>query len=363
MSMKHYIYITLAIVLSIVTACTEHPIVQVPQVPESSRSYIFFEPEVLEAKTTKAEIVEGKELPGDAGTAFGVLGYYEGTSIFDEYGDGIAEVYRREKKSSFQYDHLGWWLNRNAAATTNHNFFAFYPYSIKEVVEPNNGNPYISYTLPTNEDDMVDILTAYKSTARVSPVQIVFQHRLWALDVEVVNRQTGDGYSQPGAALTPPDLTVVSVKVTLENIPSAGTMAIEGTGCTVTSRAIGREYILPQTGITISPIDDPETIDDKENAANFGPLLFLPTPVSYTDENGENKTVSYKLDFTFRNHWGVEYTQSFPLSAFKLANKVTSFEPGKRYKLTVVKTDTEASVVLDDDIGWTEEKDVTHTFN
>ena len=89
MSMKHYIYKTLAIALSIVTSCTEHPIVQVPQVPESSRSYIFFEPEVLEAKTTKAEIVEGEELPGDAGTAFGVLGYYEGTSIFDGYGDGI----------------------------------------------------------------------------------------------------------------------------------------------------------------------------------------------------------------------------------------------------------------------------------
>lgn len=355
MSMKHYIYITLAIALSIVTACTEHPIVQVPQVPESSRSYIFFEPEVLEAKTTKAEIVEGKELPGDAGTAFGVLGYYEGTSIFDGYGDGIAEVYRREKNSSFQYDHLGWWLNRDAAATTKHNFFAFYPYSIKEVVEPNNGNPYISYTLPTNEADMKDILTAYKSIARVSPVQIVFQHRLWALDVEVVNRQTGDGYSQPGDALTPPDLTVVSVKVTLENIPSAGTMAIEGTGCTVTSRAT-QEYTLPQTGVKISPVDNPETTDVKENAASFGPLLFLPTLVSY-----DGVKVQYKLDFKFRNHWGDEYDQSFDFADFKLANGADSFEPGKRYKLTVVKTDTEASVDLYV-TDWTE-KDVTHTFN
>lgn len=349
MSMKHYIYITLAIALSIVTACTEHPIVQVPQVPESSRSYIFFEPEVLEAKTTKAEIVEGEELPGDASTAFGVLGYYEGTSIFEGYGDGIAEVYRREENSSFQYDHLGWWLNRDVAATTNHNFFAFYPYSIKEVVEPNNGNPYIRYTLPTSEADMEDILTAYKSTARVSPVQIVFQHRLWALDVEVVNRQTGDGYSQPGAALTPPDLTVVSVKVTLENIPSAGTMAIEGTGCTVTSRAIG-EYILPQTDITISPVDDPVTTGIKENAASFGPLLFLPTDVSY-----DGGTVGYKLDFTFKNHWGDEYTQSFERS-FKLAK----FEPGKRYKLTIVKNDTEATVGLTVS-EWTTQ-DVTHTF-
>ena len=347
--MKHYIYITLAIVLSIVTACTEHPIDQGPQVPESSRSYIFFEPEVMEVKTTKAEIVEGEELPGDASTAFGVLGYYEGTSIFKGYGDGIAEVYRREENSSFQYDHLGWWLNRDAAATTKHNFFAFYPYSIKEVVEPNNGNPYISYTLPTNEADMKDILTAYNAKARVSIVPLVFQHRLWALDVEVVNRQTGDGYSQPGAEITPPNLTVVSAKVTLDNIPSKGTMGISDLTYTINSRTT-QAYTLPQTDITISPVDDPVTTGIKENAACFGPLLFLPTDVSY-----DGGTVGYKLDFTFKNHWGDEYTQSFDRS-FKLAK----FEPGKRYKLTIVKNDTEATVGLTVS-EWTTQ-DVTHTF-
>lgn len=355
MSMKHYIYITLAIALSIVTACTEHPIVQVPQVPESSRSYIFFEPEVMEAKTTKATILEGEELPAAEGTAFGVMGYYNGTSIFSGYEDGIAKVYRREANSSFQYDHLGWWLDRDAAATTRHNFFAFYPYSINESVELNNGNPFISYTLPTSEADMKDILTAYTPIARVSTVPLVFKHRLWALDVEVVNAQTGDGYSQPGDALTPPDLTVVSVKVTLENIPSAGTMGIDDAlRCTVSSRTT-KEYTLPQTGIKISPVDDPATTDVKENAASFGPLLFLPTDLS-----NDGNSVSYKLDFTLKNHWGVEYTQSFPLSAFKLANEATSFEPGKRYKLTVVKNDTEASVGLT--VTKWETQDVTHTF-
>ena len=361
MSMKHYIYITLAIALSIVTACTEHPIVQVPQVPESSRSYIFFEPEVLEAKATKAEIVEGDELPGDKDTAFGVLGYYQDTSIFGGYDDKIAEVYRKEEDSSFQYDHLGWWLNRDAAATTKHNFFAFYPYSINENNEnvvPNNGNPYINYTLPTSEADMEDILTAYKSTARVSPVQIVFQHRLWALDLEVVNSQTGDGYSQPGVGtLTSPDLHIVSVKLTLAGIPATGTLAIDGNlTSTVTSRKT-QEYTLHARTATIVkvPTDNPET-EEKENTASFGPLLFLPTDLSYGTGG-----VQYQLDFTFENHWGDEYTQTFQLRDFKLAEGADSFEPGKRYKLTVVKTDTEASVDLDV-TGWTE-KDVTHTFN
>ena len=359
--MKHYIYITLALALSIVTACTEHPIVQVPQVPESSRSYIFFEPEVVDNKATKATFVEGDHLPAgstEAPSAFGVIGYYNGKSIFDGYGNSIAEVYRKGEKTSFQYDALAWWRDRDADATTKHNFFAFYPYSINENVVPNNGNPYISYTLPTSEADMEDILTAYKSTARVPSVQIVFQHRLWALDVEVVNRQTGDGYSQPGVGtLTPPDLHIVSVKLTLAGIPATGTLAIDGNlTSTVTSRKT-QEYTLHARTATIVkvPTDNPET-EEKENTASFGPLLFLPTDLSYGTGG-----VQYQLDFTFENHWGDEYTQTFQLRDFKLAEGADSFEPGKRYKLTVVKTDTEASVDLDV-TGWTE-KDVTHTFN
>lgn len=351
--MKHYIYRTLAIALSIVTACTEHPIVHVPQVPESSRSYIFFEPEVKEVKATKAAILEGKQFPAAAGTDFGVIGYYGSTTLFGEYENAKARVYRKTEGSTFQYDKLVWWLNRDVNASTRHSFFAFYPYSINPSVYPNNGQPYISYTLPETEAGMVDILTAYTSTARVLPVRLEFQHRFWALDVEVVNSQTGDGYSQPGVGtLTPPDLHIVSVKLTLAGIPYGGTLAIDGNlTSTVTSRTT-QEYTLHASTATIVkvPTDNPET-EEKENTASFGPLLFLPTDVSY-----DGGTVGYKLDFTFKNHWGDEYTQSFDRS-FKLAK----FEPGKRYKLTIVKNDTEASVGLTV-TGW-ETQDVTHTFN
>lgn len=352
MSMKHYIYITLAIALSIVTACTEHPIDQGPQVPESSRSYIFFEPEVKEVKATKAAILEGEQFPAAAGTDFGVIGYYGSTTLFGEYESATARVYRKTEGSTFLYDKLVWWLNRDVNASTRHSFFAFYPYSINQSVYPNNGQPYISYTLPETEADMVDILTAYTSIARVLPVPLEFQHRFWALDVEVVNRQTGDGYSQPGVgSLTPPDLHIVSVKLTLAGIPYEGTLAIDGNlTSTVTSRTT-QEYTLHARTATIVkvPTDNPET-EEKENTASFGPLLFLPTDVSY-----DGGTVGYKLDFTFKNHWGDEYTQSFDRS-FKLAK----FEPGKRYKLTIVKNDTEATVGLTVS-EWTTQ-DVTHTF-
>lgn len=353
MSMKHYIYITLAIALAIVTACTEQPIDQVPQVPESSRSYIFFEPEVVEVGATKATLVEGDTLPAAEGTAFGVMGYYNGTSVLRGYEDGVAKVYRNSEGSSFQYDHLGWWLNRDTAATTKHNFFAFYPYSIYGDVSLNEGSPYISYTLPETEAEMMDIMTAYTEIARVLPVPLEFKHRLWALDVEVVNSQTGDGYSQPGVGtLTPPDLHIVSVKLTLEGIPAKGTLAIDGNlTSTVTSRK-PQEYTLHARTATIVkvPTDNPET-EEKENTASFGPLLFLPTDAA---------EVQYKLDFVFANHWGGEYTQSFDFSAFKLSEDATSFEPGKRYKLTVVKTDTKASVGLNV-TGW-DSATVEHTF-
>lgn len=354
MSMKHNIYITLAIVLTIVAACTERPIDQVPQVPESSRSYIFFEPEVMEVEATKAVLVEGETLPAAEGTAFGVMGYYNGTSVLGEYENGVAKVYRNSEGGSFQYDHLGWWLNRDVNATTKHNFFAFYPYSISGNVEPNNGNPYISYTLPETEAGMTDILTAYTSTARVLPVTLAFEHRLWALGVEVVNRQTGDGYSQPGeTTLTHPDLTIVSAKLTLANIPGAGQIFIDDDlSCNISSRKT-QEYTLNSDPVTISAVDDPATEEIEENSSvSFGPLLFLPTVLD---------GVQYKLDFIFKNHWGDVYTQTFQLRDFKLAEGATSFEPGKRYKLTVVKNDTEASVGLTV-TGW-DTKDVTHTFN
>lgn len=353
MSMKHYIYITLAIALAIVTACTEQPIDQVPQVPESSRSYIFFEPEVKEVKATKAAILEGEQFPAAAGTDFGVIGYYGSTTLFGEYESATARVYRKTEGSTFQYDKLVWWLNRDVNASTRHNFFAFYPYSINPAVYPNNGQPYISYTLPETEAGMVDILTAYTSTARVLPVPLEFQHRFWALDVEVVNSQTGDGYSQPGVGtLTPPDLHIVSVKLTLAGIPATGTLAIDGNlTSTVTSRKT-QEYTLHASTATIVkvPTDNPET-EEKENTESFGPLLFLPTDAA---------EVQYKLDFVFANHWGGEYTQSFDLRAFKLSEDATSFEPGKRYKLTIVKNDTEATVGLTVS-EWTTQ-DVTHTF-
>ena len=361
MSMKHNIYITLAIVLTIVAACTEHPIDQGPQVPDSSRTYIFFEPKVMEVEATKAELVEGGELPvgsAEKPSAFGVIGYYGTTSIFDAYTNGIAEVYRKGEKTSFQYDHLAWWRDRDENSNTKHNFYAFYPYSIHSSVKLTSGNPDIEYSLPSDADKMTDIMTADTSIAKVSSVPLEFKHRLWALDVEVVNRQTGDGYYQPGGTTpTSPELTVVSVKVTVANIPSAGTIKYDGSfTCNPDTPPTTIEYELPITDTKISPIDNPETIDVKENAATFVPLLFPPTLVSY-----DGVKVQYKLDFKFRNHWGDEYDQSFDFADFKLANGADSFEPGKRYKLTVVKTDTEASVDLDV-TGWTE-KDVTHTFN
>lgn len=359
--MKHNIYITLAIVLTIVAACTEHPIDQGPQVPDSSRTYIFFEPEVMEVEATKAELVEGGELPvgsAEKPSAFGVIGYYGTTSIFDAYTNGIAEVYRKGEKTSFQYDHLAWWRDRDENSNTKHNFYAFYPYSIHSSVKLTSGNPDIEYSLPSDADNMTDIMTAYTSTVKVSSVPLEFKHRLWALDVEVVNRQTGDGYSQPGVGtLTPPDLHIVSVKLTLAGIPAKGTLDIDGN---LTSKVTSRktqEYTLHARTATIVkvPTDNPET-EEKENTASFGPLLFLPTNLSYGTGG-----VQYQLDFTFENHWGDEYTQTFQLRDFKLAEDADSFEPGKRYKLTVVKTDTEASVALDV-TDWTE-KDVIHTFN
>jgi hypothetical protein len=85
--MKRIHYIVLAAILTICSGCSELVIDPTPQVPDMSRSYIFFNPVVNEAIDSKATLVLGDKLPSDKDTAFGVLGYYNnGTTDVSLFG-------------------------------------------------------------------------------------------------------------------------------------------------------------------------------------------------------------------------------------------------------------------------------------
>lgn len=341
--MKQTIHIALTAAVLFIAACTKHAIDPLPQVPESSRSYIFFEPEVIE---TKANLVTGTTLPtGDAGT-FGVVGYCNGTSLFTSgYTNGVARVYRNTG-GIYQYDNLGMWMNGT------HYFYAFHPYSLS--VDANDGDPVINYSLPTTEARMVDILTAYTPTTKCALVPLTFQHRLWALDLEITNNQTENPYNPNGSAALAPNLSLVSAVLTLTNLPSTGTLELDG-ATTVGQRATSQSYTLFNS--TASSTD---RILASGESVSYGPLLFFPTQVAL---NATDK-VQYRIDLVLENPWGVEYDFSYPAEANAYDDfVVTEFAAGSRYKISVKKgngANVNVSFTVD---SWDVVDNIDHTFN
>ena len=349
-------------------ACSEHPIDPVPQVPDSSHSYIFFEPEVIETVTTRATVHTGTSLPiptgdNDHSDEFGVLGYYNGSSLFSSYTNpqDIALLYRAGSDYSYYtYDNLAKWQNETVTGQEHH-FYAFYPYSISGTVQPNGGSPQIAYTLPTTEDDMVDILTAYRSyESKAQNVELEFYHRLWALDFVIANGQSNNPYN-PGTGTPSQTLSIISAKLTLKDVPGVGTLSINADrGASVTSRK-NQSYTFKERSNN-TPTGD--TVINSGDEISYGPLLLFPTDI--TDAASSFK-VQYRVDLEVRNPWGVEYKFSYPATEEAYADfktGLTSFEAGKRYSLKVTKHDGENfTISVDGNIPWDGQVDVDHTFN
>lgn len=342
--MKQTIHIALTTAVLFIAACTKHAIDPLPQVPESSRSYIFFEPEVVE---TKANLVTGTTLPtGDAGT-FGVIGYCNNVSLFTGYTNGIARVYRKAD-GIYQYDNLGKWVN----GIDTHHFYAFHPYSL--TVNVNGGDPLINYSLPATEDGMVDILTAYSENTKTSLVPLTFGHRLWALDLEITNNQTENPYNPNGSTALAPNLSIVSAVLTLTNLPSTGTLELDGT-TTVVERTATQSYTLFNSSSSTT-----DRLLTSGTTVGFGPLLFFPTTVTYNEKN----KVQYRIDLVLKNPWGVEYEFSYPGTANTYDDfAVTDFAAGSRYKISIKKgngANVNVSFTVD---SWDVVDNIDHTFN
>ena len=206
--MRKILYIVISFATIFIVSCTKYTSYPTPQ--DSQRSYIFFEPSVNDVVDSKANLVTGQVLPKEKNTALGVLGYYNGTSLFNaSYSKDVEKVYRPEDNDPFTYQNMIFWRDMSA----DHHFFAFYPYSNKIdgtpfTVVANNGNPYVVYSQPTaNDASMVDFMTAYTSTPKCPYVDLKFFHRLWALDVAVTNAQT-HGLNNEDQITTEPTLTI-----------------------------------------------------------------------------------------------------------------------------------------------------------
>ena len=366
--MNRKLYIAFAAALFMVAACTKHSTDPTPQAPDSSHSYIFFETEVIEAVKSKAGIFVEESLPipkddNDHSDEFGVLGYYNGNSLFSDYTNpkDIALVYRAGTDYSYYtYDHLATWQKDIDANKDNmHYFYAFYPYSIYSTVAANSGAPSISYSLDSNT---ADILTAYQSyDSKATNVELEFHHRLWALDFVITNNQTDNQYN-PGTGTPSNNLSVISAVLELKDIPSVGTLNIDADRtATVTTRTTKTYTLKSRSGNTPTGDDVIESTKSEE----YGPLLFFPTAVASAEGVANPFKVQYKIKLEVRNPWGVEYEISYPTEGYAdFKTSLTSFVAGKRYQLKVTKGNGASfTVSLNENIPWDQTFEFEHTFN
>ena len=374
--MNRKIYIAFAAALTMFAACSEHPIDPVPQVPDSSHSYIFFEPEVVETVTTRGT-ENTKYLSEYApGKSFGVLGVYGTTQLFKPTNSstGIAEV--SPVNGVYTYSPLETWKSKDGS----HTFYAFFPYDdlaskvkIEEasVNAAKTGIPYVEYSINDNIDVISDCVLTSKTATGI--VEFELEHRLSGLVLEVVNNQSNNSYNpnNPGNLDNPateenehldPLLTIVSAKLTITNIPSTGKLYLDGTPYVSTRISEPKEYDLHTTAMSEVTLGKK---DSQTSTHTFNPVLLFPTAVLVDAAVTPNTKVQYRLDFKFKNAWGVQYDFSYPATANTYDDfAVSTFAAGNLYKLTVKKKDDGTfEVSTSSALGWDTHPDISHTFN
>lgn len=369
--MKRILYILLMLAFIIISACTKHTIGSESPIPDSSRSYIFFEPQVINSSATKAEIITDTDLPSEQGTAFGIIGYYGANSLFGAQtasNKGIAQVIR-SSAGVFEYNPLVPWQGANS-----HIFYAFYPYNLNaSVVNASAEQPYLSYTQPTSNDGMIDILTAKTSTTKAEvdasgvDVPIVFQHRLWALEIKIINSQTSGLGADGLVGNTAVPLTITGVKLKVKGHPSGATIYLNPAAAIDLNKDENNQvvchkectYELPLTNENGDLIAAP-TATTTTPSKTYGHLLFIPggsfeykVEISYKD--AANNSYEFKTDY---------------------AVSTTQFVAGNKYTLVINKTpdtfivgkyhdpdDDEEDDNDDFEAGDWKDVSVSHTFN
>lgn len=310
--MKRIIYILFASTVLMAAACSKNIPDAPPQNrPEAGAPYIFFEAGMLDVSETKAvDLID--LFPSENGTTFGVIGHYDdGQTIFDNYENGIAKVYKKD--GIFKYDHLASWMGGV------HTFHAFYPNNdlMKANIETGTDNiPYINYMQPTSSINMKDILGAYAqvtASASPTPVALEFQHLLWALNIEIKNSQTQE--LTAADPITNPTLTVRKVDISISGFPQMGSLKLDS-GYTVepSSAKLDLNYNLysHETGEQI-PAGQFKT---------YGPLLFMPV-----------SSLTYRVTVEYTTAGGARDTMT---GEFKTVSK--TFVRGRKYTLTINKT-------------------------
>ena len=290
---------------------------------DSQYPYIFFDAEVLQTKA----MLDTECLPDSAGTDFGVFGYRGDSESITTPVFENERMYRKTDNGSFLYDNLVLWTE------DSYDFYAYYPYkSGTQIGMHEEKGAYVTYTQPTSLDDMIDFMTASNTGvtyALGSLVNLKFDHRLFAFDVELKNSTTSGS------------LTISSATVKLHDVASEATLYYDGDLEVNINETLDIEE-------TFSFENKPEAEVTSLLTLNKDSFLLLPTS-------------SLNISFTIK---GTDAFGDFNISVGDDDNPQvisSEFEAGKRYKMVISKLDGEGFMATVS--GWDKGEDITFTFN
>ena len=331
--MKQIFYILLTAIV-LIPGCGKYSSSPGPEFDDQSGAYIFFDPEVI---NTKGTLISTETLPAaPEASAFGVFGVREnGEQIFNMYAatpsgqqiesafDNVAIMYRPEVGSAFIYDALAIWTKGK------HSFYAYFPYDnlksdvISEI--HTSSRPYITCVQPVELDKMVDVMTAAtldKTAADEDsqPVKLKFDHRLFAFDVIINNKQSESARN----------IRILNSIIEFFEVPSSAVFYFddgtdEDTAADITlgsdvHQIMTHSFAEPVT--VEAPGEDESSVEFNYNETSS--FLFIPCT-----------ELQVKFTMTFLNAWNEE-------CSFELSNTITpegGFLPGHKYALVINKSD------------------------
>lgn len=298
------------------TGCGGHYGIDDPNPEVLEGSYIFFDAGVT---ATKGTLINDTTPLKTEGSSLGVLGFRpDGAAIFLNHTNNVAEL--TCSNDQFNYSPLALWHSGQ------HNFYAYYPYgsSTIDITGISDSRPYIAYTQPSTLQTMTDVMTASaEATSAVGEVELVFNHRLSALDLVVKNSQTESER----------EIKIKTAYIKLESIPSNGTLYFNGT--TVPNKA--SFTVLEHTYDIASPItityDNANKENSKHNLNSNNSFLFLPCD-----------RIVATVTLTIINSWNEEVQLGITSQSLAPEN---GFVAGNRYYLIITKTEAGVEFRLD----------------
>ncbi len=321
---KNIFWGTFLLTACMVCSCSQEEVVS----EVTTNQAISFDTYVGRNAQTRASVADLAALQGST-EGFGVFGYYTNTAAWSASATPNfmynQQVTYDGTESAWGYSPIKYWPDGNIS------FYAYAPYSESGYTLSENtetGAPTLTYTMPADVDDQVDLLISDKQLDRTIANPVVgftFYHALSRIGfaIKAEANALDNATSVEVTSITLSGKFAKSNTVTL-GTPTPTTPATWGTA-TLSATEISYELAGDMLEDGVTPTTTATALNSDE-----GYLMLLPQ--DYTSNN-LSLTMKYNLVTTDTKLDGGKFSATYTCTADDIA---VNFEPGKAYTFVFV---------------------------